>query len=75
MDVKTLDVRGSICPDPLTLTMSEMENLQQGDQLKVHLDAPTALETISRWAERTGHRVIEIREAGAAQWEMVLQKG
>lgn len=74
MAVKNLDVRGEICPDPLTLTMKEMEDLSPGDHLKVLLDASMALETISRWAQKAGHRVLEVLEAGPGQWEMTLEK-
>ena len=74
MPVKTLDVRGEICPDPLTLTMKEMEGLNSGDRLKVTLDSPMALETIKRWAEKAGHGVLEVREAGAGEWEITLEK-
>ncbi len=74
MAVKKLDVRGEICPDPLTLTMKEMEGLEPGDHLKVMLDSPMALETISRWAQNAGHRVLEVEESGPGQWEMTLEK-
>ena len=74
MAVKNLDVRGEICPDPLTLTMKEMEGLDPGDQLTVMLDSAMALETISRWAQKAGHRVLEVQEAGPGQWEMTLEK-
>ncbi len=74
MAVKNLDVRGEICPDPLTLTMKEMEGLDPGDHLKVMLDSAMALETISRWAQKAGHRVLEVQEPGPGQWEMTLEK-
>ncbi len=74
MAVKNLDVRGEICPDPLTLTMKEMEGLDPGDHLKVMLDSAMALETISRWAQNAGHRVLEVQEPGPGQWEMTLEK-
>ncbi len=74
MAVKKLDVRGEICPDPLTLTMKEMEGLGPGNQLIVILDSPVALETISRWAQNAGQRVLEVQEAGPGQWEMTLEK-
>jgi len=74
MAVKNLDVRGEICPDPLTLTMKEMGGLDPGDHLTVMLDSAMALETISRWAQKAGHRVLEVREAGPGQWQMVLEK-
>ncbi len=74
MALKNLDVCGEICPDPLTLTMKAVEGLSSGDQLKVILDSPMALETISRWAGRVGHQVLEVREAGAGVWEITLEK-
>ncbi len=74
MAVKTLDVRGEICPDPLTLTMQAMESLSSGDHLKVTLDSPMALETITRWVEKAGHRVLEVRETGSGEWEITLEK-
>jgi len=74
MALKNLDVCGEICPDPLTLTMKAVEGLSPGDQLKVTLDSPMALETISRWAGRVGHQVLEVREVGAGVWEITLEK-
>ena len=75
MALKTIDVQGEICPDPLTLTMKEVDGLSPGDQLKVTLDSPMALETISRWAEKASHRILEVREIGAGVWELTLEKG
>ena len=74
MAVKNLEGRGEICPDPLTLTMTAMEGIDPGDRLKVMLDSAMALETISRWAQKAGHRVFEVQEAGPGQWEMTLEK-
>ncbi len=74
MDVKILDVRGEICPDPLTLTMQAMNGLKSGDHLKVTLDSPMALETITRWAEKAGHRVLEVQDTGSGQWEITIEK-
>jgi TusA-related sulfurtransferase len=68
-----LDVRGEICPDPLHLTLKRMEMLASGDTLKVITDSPTALETISHWAKKAGHRVMETRDRGSAEWEILLQ--
>jgi TusA-related sulfurtransferase len=74
MAVTTLDVRGESCPDPLTLTLKEMERLVPGDQLRVVLDSPMALETISRWVQRAGHRLVAVTEIGAAEWQITIEK-
>ncbi len=74
MVTKTLDVRGEICPDPLTLTLKEMQGLAIGDTLKVIVDSPMALETISRWAQNSGHRLVGVSELGPGQWEITIEK-
>ena len=74
MAVRTLDVRGEICPDPLTLTLKEMEGVAGGDQLKVIIDSPMALETICRWVQRASHKLLRVSEIGAAQWEIAIEK-
>lgn len=74
MATKNLDVRGEICPDPLTLTLKEMERLGVGDELKVSVDSPMALETISRWVQHAGHKLIGVRELGPGQWEITVEK-
>lgn len=74
MAVKTLDVRGEICPDPLTLTLKELQSLSVGDTLKVLVDSPMALETISRWVQNTGHKLLAVTEVGAGQWQIDIEK-
>ncbi len=54
MATRALDLRGEIYPDPLTPTMKEMKSLAVGDQLKITVDSPIAVETISRWAKNSG---------------------
>lgn len=71
---KTLDVRGEICPDPLTLTVQEMKSLAVGDLLTVIVDSPMALETISRWAQNQGHRLVKVDEPKAGEWHITIEK-
>jgi len=72
--VKTLDVCGEICPDPLTLTLKAMEGLAVGDSLRVIVDSPMALETISRWAVKAGHRLVGVIEPEPGKWEIKIEK-
>ncbi len=73
--VHTLDVRGEICPYPLTETKKAMARLEPGEVLEVLLDYPLSLETIPRWAEGQGHKVLKVEERGPAEWRIVLEKG
>jgi len=70
-----LDVRGEICPYPLTETKKAMAKLGPGERLEVVLDYALSLETIPRWAQQQGHRVLTIEELGPAEWRILLEKG
>lgn len=74
MAVHTLDVRGEICPDPLTLTLAQMAKISPGDRLQVMVDSPLALETISRWVNSQRHKLVEVTEIGAGEWQITIEK-
>lgn len=73
MALQSLDVRGEICPYPLFETKKKLDDLTPGEQLEVFIDFPLALDNITRWAENTGHTVVEVEELGASEWRIVLQ--
>ncbi|MBI1742078.1 sulfurtransferase TusA family protein [Candidatus Acetothermia bacterium] len=70
-----LDVRGEICPYPQMMTKKKIEALRPGEQLEVLLDYPLSLETIPRWAENAGHKILGIEKTGDAEWRILLEKG
>jgi len=74
-EVRTLDVRGEICPYPVMKTREAMDELEPGEELKIWLDYPLALEEIPNWAEDAGHEVLTVEEAGNSEWRIRLQKG
>lgn len=60
--VKTIDVRGMFCPEPVFRTKIEMDRLGVGDVLQVIADDPDAEEDISRWVNRNGHELLELKK-------------
>ncbi len=61
-NVKTIDVRGLFCPEPVFRTKIEMEKMAIGDVLKVVSDDPDSEEDISRWVTRNGHELISLNK-------------
>lgn len=59
---KTIDVRGLFCPEPVFRTKIEMERMTIGNILKVIADDPASEEDISRWVNRNGHQLLEIKK-------------
>ncbi|MGI0083418.1 MAG: sulfurtransferase TusA family protein [Nitrosopumilaceae archaeon] len=59
---KTIDVRGLFCPEPVFRTKIEIERMTVGNILKVIADDPAAEEDISRWVNRNGHQLVELKK-------------
>lgn len=61
-NMKTIDVRGLYCPEPVFRTKIEMEKMMKGDLLKVVSDDPDSEEDISRWVNRNGHELLSLNK-------------
>ena len=74
MTPTTLDVRGEICPYPMTRTVSALKKLPRDESaLKVVTDHAPALETIPTQAARLGFRA-DIEETGASEWRITITR-
>jgi len=69
-----LDVRGEICPYPLTETRKTMAELKVGDRLVVWVDYPLAVDNVPRWVENSGNKLIGVEKTGASEWKIVIEK-
>lgn len=72
--IKSIDVRGLYCPEPVFRTKMEIERLKIGDTLKVVADDPESEEDISRWVNRNGHQLLSLNKADK-DLEFVIKKG
>ena len=61
---KKLDCTGLFCPEPVFRTKIEIEKLQVGQELTILADDPAAEEDISRWVNRNGHELLEMKKEG-----------
>ena len=57
-----VDCVGSYCPMPLFMTKEKIEQMKDGEVLKVEADDPSALKDITGWAKRSGHRIIKFNK-------------
>ena len=72
--MKTLDVRGEICPYPMMRTVSALKGLAAGDRtLEVVTDHAPALDTIPTQAARLGFETT-VEEVGGSEWRLVLTR-
>ncbi|MDE1764902.1 MAG: sulfurtransferase TusA family protein [Thaumarchaeota archaeon] len=59
---KIIDVRGMFCPEPVFRTKIEMERMIVGNILKIIADDPASEDDISRWVNRNGHQLLELKK-------------
>ncbi len=62
LDVKTIDVRGLYCPEPVFRTKIEIERMTKGETLRILSDDPDSEEDISRWVNRSGHELVSLNK-------------
>ncbi|ACX72482.1 MAG: sulfurtransferase TusA family protein [Methanococci archaeon] len=60
--MKTLDVKGDVCPVPVLKTKKALEELEEGEELEVIGDYKPALENIKRFVENNGYTVVLAEE-------------
>jgi len=72
--MKTLDVRGEICPYPMMRTVTALKKLSPDDRaLEVVTDHAPALDTIPTQAARLGFETV-VEEVGGSEWRLVLTR-
>jgi len=52
------------CPEPVFRTKIEMERMMVGNILKIIADDPASEDDISRWVNRNGHQLLELKKSG-----------
>lgn len=57
-----VDCVGLYCPVPVMRAQEEIAGLGPGEWMELTADDPAAREDIPRWAKRTGHQMLGIRE-------------
>jgi len=70
-----LDLRGEVCPYTYVKTKLALEQLDDGDVLRVLVDHEAAVANVPRSAQVDGHSVRSVRSVQPGLWEIVVQKG
>lgn len=70
--MKTVDVTGLSCPEPVVRTLAALQSLPAGASLLVLADTATARDNISRTATGKGYQVVVT--ADGQRYELTLTK-
>ena len=61
---KTVDARGSFCPGPLMELIRALKSVEVGQAVEVYSEDQGSLKDIPAWAEKAGHKLVEIKDYG-----------
>jgi TusA-related sulfurtransferase len=70
---KILDCTGLYCPEPVFRTRLGLDELEEGQTLKVTADDPAAEEDIRRLVKRLGHEILSL-ESDGDEVEFLIRK-
>ncbi|PYZ97798.1 hypothetical protein CR205_04175 [Alteribacter lacisalsi] len=59
---KVLDVKGLACPMPVVKVKKEMDTLNEGDILEVHVTDKGAKADLPAWGKSSGHELLQNTE-------------
>lgn len=69
-----LDAIGLLCPLPVLKARKRLQPLAMGDTLEMRADDPAAIVDVPHFCAEAGHKLVEMRDDGAAQI-YVIRKG
>lgn len=70
-----LDLRGVVCPLNFVKTKLRLEDMQDGQILKVVLDNGEALQNVPRSVKEEGHRIVKADEQDDGSYTLLIRKG
>ena len=75
-NIKTLDLKGQICPWPVIFTMKELQKMNDGEILKVTIDHLPSILNIPAAASKEGNEIVSSTEIddGVFQIEIKCNK-
>ena len=72
---KELNLSGDVCPITFVKSKLKLEEMSQGEILKITLDYRPSVLNVPRSLEQDGHQVLQINEIQNGIWEVFVKKG
>jgi len=72
--IKTLNIKGEICPYTFVKSKLALEELDSGQILEVLVDHVPAVENVTKSMENEGNEVVEVRKLNDTDWKIIVRK-
>lgn len=69
-----IDLTGEVCPYTFVKTKLALEEMENGQVLRVVVDHLPAVQNVPRSLKNEGHQVLKVGETSEGEWEIVVRK-
>jgi TusA-related sulfurtransferase len=71
---ETLNIRGEVCPYTFVRSKLKLEDMDEGQVLRVIVDYPPAIKNVPQSAANEGNEVLGIKQIEERAWEIYIRK-
>ncbi|RLJ71215.1 TusA-related sulfurtransferase [Hydrogenivirga caldilitoris] len=71
---KELDIRGEVCPFTFVKSKLVLEQMDEGEVLRVLIDYEPSAENVPKSMREEGQDVIAVNKIGENLWEIIVRK-
>jgi len=71
---KELDIRGEVCPFTFVKSKLVLEQMKEGEVLRVLIDYEPSAENVPKSMREEGQEVIAVNKIGENLWEILVRK-
>jgi len=71
---KELDIRGEVCPFTFVKSKLVLEQMKEGEVLRVLIDYEPSAENVPKSMKEEGQEVISVNKIGENLWEILVRK-
>jgi tRNA 2-thiouridine synthesizing protein A len=71
---REIDLKGEVCPYTFVKSLIALEEMEEGQVLRVTLDYPPSVENVPRSLSDEGHEIVEVRRINATDWSIAVRK-
>lgn len=71
---RELNIKGEVCPYTFVRSKLALEELRDGDVLRVITDYPPAVKNVPQSASNEGHEVLDIAQLNETDWAILIRK-
>ena len=71
---REIDLKGEVCPYTFVKSLIALEEMEDGQVLRVIMDYLPSVENVPRSLRNEGHEIVEVRRINATDWSVAVRK-